>query len=235
MWGFIHWMYRTKLVMPLLRFFTLGGIVIWPLLGFSLLVTALVIERSLFWFRLVNRQDKLVSQVLEAFPHNIQLAVTNLKHNVDLPIARIFLSALSLQQATPEDFKLALETAAQAELPLLKRFSTVFETVIGVAPLLGLLGTILGLIESFASLRLGDLGGEDSIGVTLGIGQALISTATGLVVAIFTLLFANLFQGLYRRQRAFIQESGGRLEILQRRFFRQQQHPHDGQNPRDRY
>ncbi len=58
-------------------------------------------------------------------------------------------------------------------------------------------------------------------GVTLGVGEALVSTAAGLVVAIVALAFANLFQGLYRRQRAFIQEAGGRLEILHRRYLRQ--------------
>jgi biopolymer transport protein ExbB len=101
-------------------------------------------------------------------------------------------------------------------LPVLKRFNTVFETVIGIAPLLGLLGTILGLIGTFASLRIGDVGGSNTTGVTAGISEALISTASGLTVAIFTLLFANLFRGLYLRQLAIIQEYGGRLELLHR-------------------
>jgi biopolymer transport protein ExbB len=138
-----------------------------------------------------------------------------------LPLARIFLAALSLGEATPEEFTLALESAAQAELPLLKRFQTLFETVIGVAPLLGLLGTVLGLIEVLSSIRLGEGGMASSTGVTLGVGEALVSTAAGLIVAIVTLLFANLFQGLYRRQRAFLQEAAGKLEILHRRHLRQ--------------
>ncbi|MGB6017083.1 MAG: MotA/TolQ/ExbB proton channel family protein, partial [Nodosilinea sp.] len=58
-------------------------------------------------------------------------------------------------------------------------------------------------------------------GVTAGVSEALISTAAGLVVALVALLLANLFQGLYRRQRAFIQEAGGKLEILHRRAQRQ--------------
>ncbi|MFE4104696.1 MotA/TolQ/ExbB proton channel family protein [Almyronema epifaneia] len=215
--------------MPFFRLLALGGVVIWPLLVFSLLATVLILERCWFWWRLLQRQEAVVRAVLKAYPQNIQAAVSKLKQNADLPLARIFLAALSSAQATPEDFRLALETAAQAELPLLKRFNTVFETIIGVAPLLGLLGTVLGLIEAFASLRLGDVGGVESVGVTSGIGEALISTAAGLVVAIVTLLFANLFQGLYRRQRAFIQESGGRLEILHRHLYRQQLQP-----PQDR-
>ena len=131
------------------------------------------------------------------------------------------MSALSLDQATPEEFKLALESAAQAEIPLLKRFSTVFETVVGLAPLLGLLGTILGLISALSSVQIGDVGTTRASGVTAGIGEALVSTALGLVVAMVTLLFANLFQGLYRRQRAAIADYGGRLEIAYRQYYRQ--------------
>ncbi|MDJ0707576.1 MAG: MotA/TolQ/ExbB proton channel family protein [Leptolyngbyaceae cyanobacterium MO_188.B28] len=206
--------------MSVFKLFSLGGVVMWPLLGFSMLVTALFLERGLFWWKISNRQTRLVQRVLESYPRDPQAALAKLKQNTDLPIVRIFLAALTLQEATPDEFRLALESAAQAEIPLLKRFNTIFETVIGVAPLLGLLGTILGLITSFSSLQFGQVAGQESIEVTAGVGEALISTATGLVVAIFTLLFANLFQGLYRRQRAMIQENGGRLEILYRRLYR---------------
>jgi biopolymer transport protein ExbB len=134
-------------------------------------------------------------------------------------MARIFLAALELEQPTPEEFRLALESAAQAELPTLKRFGTVFDTVISISPLLGLLGTILGLMDAFAALRIGDIGSTNTTGVTGGISEALISTVGGLCVALFTLLFANAFRGLYRRQLASIQEYGGKLELLYRRYY----------------
>ena len=185
-----------------------------PLLLFSLLATALILERCWFWSRVVRQQRSVVKQLLETYSQSPSTALARLKQHGQIPIARICLAALTLGEATPEEFRLALESAAQAELPLLKRFQTVLETVVGVAPLLGLLGTVLGLIQALSSLQLGDPGTR---GVTLGIGEALISTAAGLVVAIVTLLFANLFQGLYRRQRALIQEVGGKLEILHRR------------------
>lgn len=130
-----------------------------------------------------------------------------------------FLSALELEEPTPEEFRLALESEAQAEIPLLKRFQNIFDTIISLAPLLGLLGTVLGLIVSFASLNLGDVGGTKTAGVTSGISEALVSTASGLIVAIFTLLFANTFRGLYQRQIALIQEYGGQLELLYRRRY----------------
>jgi biopolymer transport protein ExbB len=197
--------------------FAAGGIVMWPLLLFSLLTLALVIERSVFWLRISQQQRGLVTSILSTYQDNPQRAIAKLKQYPQIPIARIFLAALSLGDTTPEEFALALESAAQAELPLLKRFQTMLETVVGVAPLLGLLGTVLGLMQVLSSIRLGEGGTAAASGVTLGVGEALTSTAAGLVVAIGALLFANLFQGLYRRQRAFIQEAGGKLEILHRR------------------
>ena len=193
----------------------------WPLLGFSLLVLTLIFERGLFWLRLSRQQDSLIRRVLTLYSSQPQAAIEQLKQYAQFPIARIFLAALTLEQGTPEDFRLALESAAQAEMPLLKRFSTVFETVIGVSPLLGLLGTILGLMETFSALRIGEGIGESAGRVTAGIGTALISTAMGLLVAIATLLFANLFLGLYRRQRAAIEAYSGQLELLYRQYYRQ--------------
>ncbi|MEB3274262.1 MAG: MotA/TolQ/ExbB proton channel family protein [Prochlorothrix sp.] len=197
--------------------FEAGGVVMWPLLGFSILSTALILERLLFWFRVARRQDRLVRDVLKLYRHNPSGAYGLLERNADLPIARIFMAALMLDRPNPEEFRLALESAGQAEIPLMRRFNTVFDTVISVAPLLGLLGTILGLINAFSSLRVGDVGGTQSVGVTEGISEALVSTAAGLVVAIFTLLFTNFFRGIYRRQLALIQEYGGQLELLYRR------------------
>lgn len=203
--------------MPIGNLFALGGVVMWPLLGLSILAMALILERLVFWSQILRRQDRIVQDVLLVYRRSTDAALHKLEKNIHLPIARIFLAALELEQATAEEFRLALESAAQAEIPLLKRFNTVFETVISIAPLLGLLGTILGLITSFASLQIGDLGGAATTNVTAGISEALISTASGLIVAIFTLLFANTFRGLYLRQMALIQEYGGQLELTYRR------------------
>ena len=206
--------------MGLIDLFNSGGVVMWPLLGFSLLVTTLILERGLFWSQLYKTQDRFIQQVLALYSTQPQVAIASLKKNTQFPIARIFLAALTLEQGTPDDFRLALESAAQTEMPLLKRFNTVFETIIGISPLLGLLGTILGLMRSFSSLRIGETAGESAGEVTAGIGTALISTAMGLLVAITTLLFANLFLGLYRRQRAAIEAYAGRLELLYRQYYR---------------
>lgn len=180
--------------MPWYNILFLGGVVMLPLLGLSTLAVTLILERLVFWTGVLRRQDRVVRDVLALYRYDIPKAYAKLRQNADLPIARIFLAAIELEDATPDEFRLALESAAQAEIPLLKRFNTVFETIISIAPLLGLLGTILGLIESFGSLRVGDVARSQTAGVTSGISEALISTAAGLVVAIFVLLFANMFR-----------------------------------------
>jgi biopolymer transport protein ExbB len=212
--------------MPLKNLFVAGGVVMVPLLGFSILAVALILERLLFWVRIIRRQDPIIREVLALYKQSPRAAFLRLEQNADLPTARIFLAALELDRPSPEDFRLALESAAQAEIPLLKRFSTVFETIISLAPLLGLLGTVLGLISSFAALRIGDVSGSNTVGVSAGISEALISTASGLIVAIVTLLFANSFRGLYLRQIALIQEYGGQIELMYRRRYERGEVPY---------
>lgn len=206
--------------MGIQNLFAAGGVVMWPLLAFSVLGGALIIERIRFWVRINQRQSRVVRDVLNLYRlDNVVGAMDKLQKNADLPLARIFLAALELEEPNPEEFRLALESESQAEIPVLKRFQNIFETIISLAPLLGLLGTVLGLIASFASLNLGDVGGTKTTGVTSGISEALVSTASGLIVAIFILLFANTFRGLYQRQIALIQEYGGQLELLYRRRY----------------
>ena len=113
--------------MEISNLFTAGGIVMWPLLAFSLLGVALIIERIIFWVKINNRQNKVVREVLQLYRlDNVVGALDKLQKNTDLPIARIFLAALELEEPTPEEFRLALESEAQAEIPLLKRSQNIF-------------------------------------------------------------------------------------------------------------
>lgn len=198
-----------------------AGVVGIPLLLFSIVAIALIIERLVFWTRVIRRQDQVIKTALNLYRDQPGLAIEKLQRNIDLPIARIFLEAMMLEDGEPEEFALAIDGATQAEVPVLKRFTNIFDTIVTIAPLLGLLGTVLGLIQSFGSLNLGDVGGTKTAGVTAGISEALVSTAFGLVVALFTLFFANTFRGFYLRQLALIQERSAQLELLHRRHLKQ--------------
>lgn len=202
---------------PIFGLFAAGGIVMFPLVGFSVISVALMLERWQFWWKITNRQPRLVREVMNLYRRNPRAALFKLEQNADLPIARIFLAGLEIDEASPEEFRLALEAALSAELPLLRRFNTVFDTIITLSPFLGLLGTVLGLIRILGSIELGDIGGTSTVGVGAGIAESLVSTASGLVVAILTLLISNVFRSLYVRQLTQIQEYGGQLELLHHR------------------
>lgn len=190
--------------------FLAGGLVMWPLLLCSILSVALAIERAIFWSRIYRRQKQVAHDVLRFYQlNNIVSAIDKLKQNLDLPIARIFLRTLQLEEATPEEFCLALETEAKIEIPLLKRFNHIFDTIVGLAPLLGLQGTVFGLITTFASINIGNLAATNKAGLTAGISEDLIATSAGLLVGIITLTFSSIYRGLYQREVARIEEYGG--------------------------
>jgi biopolymer transport protein ExbB len=214
--------------MRIVELLAAGGIVMYPLLGFSILVTALIVERIAFWLQINRRQRPIAREVLRLYQQDPSAAVLKLKQNLDLPITRIFLEALTLDQLSPNAFKLALESATQSEIPVLKRFNTVFDIVITASPLLGLLGTVLGLIRSFASINLGNLATQNAGSVTSGISEALVSTAAGITVAVLTLIFARTFRGFYQRQLTLIREYGTQLELL---YLRQYESSLEGVQP----
>ena len=200
--------------MNYVKIFTDGGIVMYPLLLALILVITLAIERLYFWSKIGNRQKQLIRTVLDLYQNQSPLVFDKLEREQDLPIARIFMTAIGLKNPTPEAFRLAIENEAHAEIPILRRFINVFDAVIGLAPLLGLLGTVTGLISSFASLKIGQGGGSSSSNVVGGISEALVSTASGVIVAILASICANLFRGLYQRQLSQIHESTGQLEFI---------------------
>ncbi|BBC27133.1 MotA/TolQ/ExbB proton channel family protein [Pseudanabaena sp. ABRG5-3] len=201
-----------------------GGITIIPLMICSFLVVTLAIERAIFWSRIKKQQKRIIKTALNIYQEDPTQAEKFLQQHIDLPIARIYLEALSIPNVTPTEFVLALDAKTQSEIPKLKRFNNIFEIIVGLAPLLGLLGTVTGLITSFGSLTLGDVGGSKALNVTGGISEALISTAVGLIVAVMALIAASIFRSLYSQQVAYFDECCTQLELQHLRSHRQNKH-----------
>jgi biopolymer transport protein ExbB len=179
--------------MDFIKTFNSGGAVMYPLLFASILIIALAIERLYFWSRIGKREKPMIKTVFDLYQNGSPLVIDRLEREQDLPIARIFMAAISLTDPTPEEFRLAMESEAHAEIPILRRFINVFDAIIGLAPLLGLLGTVTGLISSFSSLKIGQSVGAGSNNVVGGIAEALVSTATGVIVAVLTKASAMSF------------------------------------------
>lgn len=188
-----------------------------PLLLLSILALSTIIERSWFWFKILTQEREIVGRVLESARRDWGAAKEISQKSGDQPIGRFLYSALELDNPEPEIFQLALQASADEELASMRRGDKILEAVIAISPLLGLLGTVLGLINSLGSIRLGDLGTSSTAGVTLGIAEALISTAAGLIIAIVSLAFYRLFQGLVSGQVKLFRQSGNELELLYRK------------------
>lgn len=197
--------------------FAKGGIAMYPLLLLSFLSLSVAIERSWFWWKMLTREREISGRVLEAARRDWGAAADIASKSTDQPIGRFLNAALEMQSPDPEVLQLALENQAEEELAAMRRGDKILEATIAIAPLLGLLGTVLGLINSLGSIRLGDLGTSETGEVTLGISEALISTATGLIVAILSLAFYRIFQGLLAGQAKVFRQAGNELELMYRR------------------
>lgn len=190
-----------------------------PLLLLSILALSVIIERVWFWTSVLVKEREIVNRVLDAARRDWGTAKEIAQQAHEQPIGRFLYNPLQLENADPEMFRLALETTADEELSSMRRGDKVLEAVIALSPLLGLLGTVIGLIISLGSIRLGDIGTASTAGVTSGIGEALISTAAGLIVAILSLIFYRLFQGLLFNQVKIFRKAGNDLELLYRQYW----------------
>ena len=196
-----------------------GGVAMWPLLILSVLALSTIIERSWFWVRFLLKEGQIINRVMDAASRNWDLAPKAAKEYIKHPVGNYLYTPLRLANPDPEVFHLALESAADDELALMKRGDKVLESVIALSPLLGLLGTVLGLITSLSDIQISDFGTSSTTGVTLGIGEALISTATGLIVAIISLAFYRIFQSLWFNQVRVFRKIGSELEVVYRQHW----------------
>jgi len=190
--------------------FQKGGVIMYPLLACSLVSLTVIFERSLFWIREKRRADNaVVDEVLElARLQEYQKIKARAEGAVDY-IVRVLVCGL-----VHREFSLskAMEMAAMDEIKRMKRYLPMLDTLITAAPLLGILGTVIGIIHSFDML--GQAGIQDPQAVTSGIAQALITTAAGLMIAIFTLFPYNYFMSKVEKAAVRIEKYATSLEIV---------------------
>jgi biopolymer transport protein ExbB len=215
----------------LYHFLAKGGPLMIPLGALSLLTLSCMLERILFWSQLLRGEQALARRILYAAQLDLQegsgggvsfdQAQALAKCYGDRPVARFLLAPLQLEYSTPETFRLALEAAGDREFLQMRRGDKLLETVVAVAPLLGLLGTVTGLIVTFFNLKIGGGGGSsvDTSKAALGIAEALITTAGGMVVAIIALLAFRTCTALQAQQMDFFSSVGLDLELLYRQAW----------------
>ena len=194
--------------------FIKGGPVMYPLLLCSIISLTVIIERAIFWIGVGMRKNQaLLDEVLESCRkgdwESIRIKAKGTKNYV----IRVLISGILHREYS---LSKAMESAAADEITRMGRFMGVLDTMITVAPLLGILGTVIGIIESFSMLD--SFGIENPQAVTGGIAQALITTATGLTIAIVTVFPYNYFNSRIEKAAKIIEKYATSFEIVYERI-----------------
>jgi biopolymer transport protein ExbB len=191
------------------QFFLKGGPVMWPMLICAFVVVAVVGERSFWWWRESKKRDpKKLEQILAALENSDVPTAAKIAEGSEDPIIHMIYRGLSHAHTSLVG---ALQLAAGIELQRAGRFQTVMDTLVTLAPLLGLLGTVTGLMRAFLSVG----GAELSVtAVTGGIGEALIATACGLGIAIVALIPFNFFNGKIARLQFELETAATNVEMM---------------------
>ena len=189
--------------------FNQGGPVMWPILIVSIVALTVVIERVFWWTgRWFRRDPKRIEKVFTAIEVGDVAEASRLSRDSRDPVLRMMWNGLNHQHASLQG---ALQVAAGIEIKRAGRFLVVMDTLVTLAPLLGLLGTVTGLIKAF-----GALGTEEIavVAVTGGIAEALIATACGLGIAIFALIPFNFFTSRVSNLEFELQTAATNLEVM---------------------
>ena len=188
--------------MNILKLVSQGGLAMMPLLVLSVIALAIVLERTLFFASLEwggrDFRLRLQEYIRQRKLPECVLWLTGLKGSV-VGVAQ---AGINHWERGPESMENAMAAQAQVETMALNRYLVMLETTITASPLIGLLGTITGMMGVFRSVseKISANPQADTSNILAGIGEALVATATGILVAVFCLFVHNLFQRLAERQ-----------------------------------
>lgn len=194
--------------------FLAGGFMMFPLLILSVMTLAYTMQRVWFWLKLVIQERQVVQDVLTVAQYDLERAEEIAKGADDLAMGRFLAAPLKLNNPTPENFYLAIQAAADKELVDVGGNNKLLESVVVIAPLLGILGTAGGLITTLMTLKNAGADSADSNGVANLILQALISSAAGIAVAVFAYICFRLFVMLRVRRVDYFSTVGNQLELI---------------------
>jgi biopolymer transport protein ExbB len=189
--------------------FIQGGPIMYPIAVVTVFAICIFIERVFWWLRFsAKRSVKQLDEVYEKLEAgNLAQAIAHSAKSTD-PVVRMIHHGLNHRHTSMQG---ALEVAAGQELRDAGRFLSAMDTIVTLAPLLGLLGTVTGIMGSFTSIGSSELAVEK---VTGGIGEALIATAAGLGIAIGTLVPMNYFHSRLAALKFDLEAAANNVLIL---------------------
>ena len=199
--------------------FLKGGPIMWPILLVSLVAATVIFERLFWWFRQKALRES--SKLEKTFGHieNGDLKeASELARTSQDPRLRTIWHGLNHHHTTMQS---ALQVASGLEIQRASRFLMIMDTIITLAPLLGLLGTVTGIMAAFDAVG---QNGLEVDAVSAGIGEALIATACGLAVAMATLIPYNWFSSKVERLKFELETASTNLEVMLQNLNREDVH-----------
>ena len=187
----------------------------WPLLILSIITLACIFERLIFWINLRHENHPLINYILENYEDekNSKIFIKKLKSKEQNPYSKLTIDVLNFDLTNLQDFNKLIESFLSNIDNKLNKYGNIFGLTINISPLLGLLGTVLGLMNSFTFIDIGNVG-TNAQEVTGGISEALVSTAYGLIIAIFTIVFLSYFNACRKNEMFLIEEFSYKLRAL---------------------
>ena len=184
--------------MNVLELFTKGGMVMWPILLCSLVTVAVIIEKYMMLAQAKPDPKQLMTKIRSALSRNDVVSAVDACHKVKAPVSNILKQGVLNYKYGHQAVKEAIEMAGKEEIFHMERRLSVLANMAGVAPMLGFLGTVTGMISVFHTIE--QLGGNVNASVLAGgIWEAMLTTAFGLFVGIPALYFYNFFVGKVNR------------------------------------
>ncbi len=195
-----------------MELFIHGGPIMWPILLISFIGLTVIVERVLFIMREnAHRDPEVVEKMLEKVEaRDLDSAVAMGKKSHDY-VARILVYTLTNREYSMHN---AFLRASNQELTRFQQGMAILDTVITAAPLLGLLGTVTGMMKTFGSLGGGGDIAANAGKITGGVAEALIATACGLCIAVTALFPFNFVNARIEEAKHEVADAANALEIL---------------------
>jgi biopolymer transport protein ExbB len=195
----------------LVKYFEAGGPIMWPILITAIVAVAVVGERTFWWWRESRKRDpNTLEKVFAALENGDFREAARLSKDSEDPAIRVIWHGMNHFHSSLQG---ALQVAAGVELQKAGRFLTVMDTLVTLAPLLGLLGTVSGIFKTFLSLGSATVEGATST-ITGGIGEALIATMCGLAIAIISLIPFNYFTRRLAQMQFELESTATNVEVM---------------------
>ena len=192
-----------KIAVSLVEILKQGGVMMYPLAFLSVLTVFLILLYLLLLRRGTFLNNRFMTQaenmILQGDYHNL----SELCHRNSSAISKILGRAVDFLKTTPSaafsDVRDVAEAEGSRQVGLISQRTTYLSDVGSIAPMVGLLGTVIGMIKSFMEIAQGNFEGVKQMQLASGVSEALITTATGLVIGITAIIFYSLFRGRLQR------------------------------------